>query len=85
MSSLSPGADAIADAKIEIKLNSIPEGKNVVFMWRGKPLFVRHRTDEEIETERGVDMAQLKDPEKDEERAKEAEWLVVIGVCTHLG
>ena len=82
---LSPAADAVADAKIEIKLNSIPEGKNVVFMWRGKPLFVRHRTEEEISTERGVDVATLRDPEKDEDRVKEAEWLIIIGVCTHLG
>ena len=60
-------------------------GKNVVFKWRGKPLFVRHRSAEEVENERSVDVSSLRDPEHDADRVQQDEWLVLIGVCTHLG
>ncbi|XP_077255670.1 Rieske iron-sulfur protein isoform X1 [Temnothorax americanus] len=82
---LSASADVLAMSKIEIKLDSIPEGKSAVFKWRGKPLFVRHRGEAEIATEGGVDVASLRDPEEDSARVKDPKWLVVIGVCTHLG
>ena len=85
VSSLSASADVLALAKIEIKLGDIPEGKNVTFKWRGKPLFVRHRTAEEIEAEQGVDLSQLRHQETDAERVKNPEWLVLLGICTHLG
>lgn len=61
-------------------------GKSATFMWRGKPVFVRHRTQEQIEKERSVPVNELRDPQADEARAiSKPEWLVVIGVCTHLG
>jgi len=82
---LSASRDVLAMAKIEIKLSDIPAGKNMTFKWRGKPLFIRHRTPEEIEAETSVDVATLRDPEHDTERVKNPEWLVIIGVCTHLG
>ncbi|XP_071958150.1 cytochrome b-c1 complex subunit Rieske, mitochondrial-like [Antedon mediterranea] len=85
VSSMSASADVLALAKIEVKLADIPEGKNVTFKWRGKPLFIRHRTQEEIENEVNVDVSSLRDPEHDSARAKIPEWLVIIGVCTHLG
>lgn len=85
VSSLSASADVLALAKIEVKLGDIPEGKNVTFKWRGKPLFIRHRTAEEIEAEQGVDVSTLRDPQQDSERVKNPEWLVILGVCTHLG
>jgi len=85
VSSMSASADVLALAKIEVKLGDIPEGKNVTFKWRGKPLFIRHRSAEEIDTENKVDVASLRDPEPDSARVKNPEWLVVIGVCTHLG
>jgi len=85
LSSMSASADVLALAKIEIKMDDIPEGKSVTFKWRGKPLFVRHRTDEEISTEAGVDMSTLRDPEHDSVRCPDSKWLVVLGVCTHLG
>lgn len=78
-------ADVLALAKIEINLSEIPEGKNQTFKWRGKPLFVRHRTPDEIQKEAAVDMSSLRDPQPDSERAANPEWLVVLGVCTHLG
>jgi len=83
--SMSASADVLALAKIEIKLGDIPEGKNVTFKWRGKPLFVRHRTGAEISQEESVDVASLRDPQADADRVKKPEWLVVLGVCTHLG
>lgn len=85
VSSMSASADVLALAKIEIKLADIPEGKSVTFKWRGKPLFIRHRTAEEISTEQGVPVSSLRDPQHDNERVQQPEWLVVLGVCTHLG
>ncbi|EFA01233.1 ubiquinol-cytochrome c reductase, Rieske iron-sulfur polypeptide 1 [Tribolium castaneum] len=85
VSSMSASADVLALAKIEIKLGEIPEGKSVTFKWRGKPLFIRHRTAEEIATEQGVNVSSLRDPQHDNDRVKKPEWLVILGVCTHLG
>lgn len=82
---MSASADVLALARIEIKLDQIPEGKNMTFKWRGKPLFVRHRTAEEIEREQAVEPSTLRDPEHDNDRVKRPEWLVLLGVCTHLG
>lgn len=64
--SMSASAEVLAMAKIEIKLSDIPEGKSVTFKWRGKPLFIRHRTAAEIETERNVPTSTLRDPEADD-------------------
>ncbi|XP_036922296.1 cytochrome b-c1 complex subunit Rieske, mitochondrial [Sturnira hondurensis] len=85
VSSMSASADVLAMSKIEIKLSDIPEGKNMAFKWRGKPLFVRHRTKKEVEQEAAVDVSQLRDPQHDLERVKKPEWVILIGVCTHLG
>lgn len=85
VSSLSASADVLALAKIEVKLGDIPEGKNVTFKWRGKPLFIRHRTASEIDIESSVDVSSLRDPQTDSERVKKPQWLVVLGICTHLG
>merc|ERR1711874_315159 len=85
ISSLSASADVLAMAKIEINLADIPEGKAMTFKWRGKPLFIRHRTEDEIAREVAVDIATLRDPEADADRAQKPEYLVIIGVCTHLG
>jgi ubiquinol-cytochrome c reductase iron-sulfur subunit len=54
-------------------------------MWRGKPVFIRNRTEDEIQAARSVDLDALPDPQTDEERVQEANWLVMVGVCTHLG
>jgi len=85
ISTMSASADVLALAKIEVDLTTIPEGKNMVFKWRGKPLFVRRRSAEEVDDVRNVDTASLRHPEDDTERVVKDEWLVVIGVCTHLG
>ncbi|PVD20542.1 hypothetical protein C0Q70_18698 [Pomacea canaliculata] len=85
VSTMSASADVLALAKIEIKLDDIPEGKNMTFKWRGKPLFVRHRTAEEIAAEQSVDINTLRHQEADSDRVQKPEWLVLLGVCTHLG
>ncbi|KAA8901440.1 cytochrome b-c1 complex subunit Rieske [Sphaerosporella brunnea] len=83
--SLSASADVLAMAKVEVDLSSIPEGKNVIIKWRGKPVFIRHRTPDEIMEANKVDISKLRDPQPDAERVKKPEWLVMLGICTHLG
>lgn len=85
VANVAPSADVLALAKIEVKLSDIPEGKNVTVKWRSKPLFIRHRTQAEIETERAVDLGTLRDPQHDDSRVKKPEWLILLGICTHLG
>ncbi|KAK0456375.1 Rieske [2Fe-2S] iron-sulfur domain-containing protein [Armillaria borealis] len=82
---MSASADVLALAKVEVEIGNIPEGKNVIIKWRGKPVFIRHRTQAEIEEARREDWKSFRDPESDESRAKKPEWLVMLGVCTHLG
>ncbi|XP_076025772.1 cytochrome b-c1 complex subunit Rieske, mitochondrial-like [Genypterus blacodes] len=85
VTSMSASADVLALSKIEIKLGDIPEGKNMTFKWRGKPLFVRHRTEKEISTEAAVNIGELRDPQHDLDRVINPKWVIVLGVCTHLG
>ncbi|EEQ30775.1 ubiquinol-cytochrome c reductase iron-sulfur subunit [Microsporum canis CBS 113480] len=82
---MSASADVLAQAKVEIALNSIPEGKNVIIKWRGKPVFIRHRTASEIQEAQETSWESLRDPQPDSDRVKNPEWLVMLGVCTHLG
>ena len=85
LGTMAASADVLALAKVEVELSNIPEGKNVIIKWRGKPVFIRHRTPDEIEEAKGTDWKNLRDPESDDSRAKKPEWLVMLGVCTHLG
>ena len=85
LSNLSASKDVLALAKVEVDLGSIPEGRNLIVKWRGKPIFIRHRTKEEIDEANSVSLSDLKDPQNDAERVKKPEWLVMLGVCTHLG
>jgi len=82
---MSASADVLAQAKVEVDLAAIPEGKNVIIKWRGKPVFIRHRTADEIKEAESVDWEKLRDPQADGDRVKNPEWLVMLGVCTHLG
>ena len=83
--SLNPAADTLAAANVDIDLSPIAVGQAITVMWRGKPLFIRHRTPEEIQSSADVSITALPHPEEDKERVKKPEWLIVIGVCTHLG
>ena len=84
---MNPDASVKALAKVEVDISKINKGNEVTVMWRGKPIFIRRRTDEEVMKARQVSLKELKDPQKDEERVKKGkdEWLVMVGVCTHLG
>jgi ubiquinol-cytochrome c reductase iron-sulfur subunit len=82
---MGPGRAEYAAASIEVDLSTVPEGKNMVFEWRGSPLFIRHRTKEEIEAAKATDMSKLRDPQSDEERCLNEKFLICKGVCTHLG
>ena len=85
--SMNPSKDVLALATTEVDLSPIAEGQEIKVMWQGKPVFIRHRTAAEIDEARKVDISSLRDPQKDEERVKKDkdQWLVMIGVCTHLG
>ena len=83
--SMNPAADVLALATTEVDLSLIPEGSAVTVMWRGKPVFIRHRTADEIDDAGSVDLAALPDPQSDADRAENPQWLVLVGVCTHLG
>lgn len=83
--SMNPAADVLALASTEVNLAPVAEGQAITVMWRGKPVFVRHRTAAEIEMARTVNTAELRDPAGDDTRVKKPEWLILIGVCTHLG
>ncbi|MEM6903828.1 MAG: ubiquinol-cytochrome c reductase iron-sulfur subunit, partial [Pseudomonadota bacterium] len=83
--SMNPAADTLALASINVNLGSIAEGQSITVTWRGKPVFIRHRTAEEIEEARNVAADDLRDSQSDEDRVLRPEWLVMVGVCTHLG
>jgi ubiquinol-cytochrome c reductase iron-sulfur subunit len=85
INSMNPAADTLALATIETDLSSMQVGQRIKVMWRGKPVFVDRRTQQEIDTARAVPLNELPDPEKDEQRVQKPEWLVLVGVCTHLG
>ena len=83
--SMNPAADTLALASVEVNIGSVQEGQAVTVMWRGKPVFVRHRTAAEIAKAKEDDSASLRDPQTDAERVKKEPWLVMVGICTHLG
>ncbi len=85
---MNPDASTIAaGAPIEVDLSPVTEGQVLKVFWRGKPIFVSHRSKKEIDEAKNVNVASLPDPQPDSARVKEGkeEWLVVIGICTHLG
>ena len=82
---MNPDASVKALASTEVDVSSVEPGKTITVLWRGKPVFIKRRTQSEIDEARSVRMEDLPDPEKDEDRAKNPEWLVILGVCTHLG
>ena len=82
---MNPDSSVKALASTEVDLSSIQPGKSVTVLWRGKPVFIKRRTPEEIAEAKKVKLEDLKHPEKDEDRVKKDEWLVMLGICTHLG
>ena len=85
---MNPDASTIAaGAPVEVEIGAIAEGQIIKVFWRGKPIFINHRTKKEIEEAESVNLASLPDPQPDQDRVKAGhdQWLVVIGICTHLG
>ena len=82
---MNPDASERALASTEVDISGIERGQSITVLWRGKPVFIKRRTEEEIQKARQVDLKELPDPEKDEDRAKNPEWLVMLGMCTHFG
>ena len=82
---MNPDASVKALASIEVDLSAIETGQSITVTWRGKPVFIRRRTAGEIADARTVADADLPDPQNDAERVQKDEWLVMVGICTHLG
>ena len=82
---MNPDASVKAFATTEVDISKIGLGKTITVLWRGKPVFIRRRTQEEISKAQNVNLEEVKDPQKDEDRVKKPEWLIMTGVCTHLG
>jgi len=85
IASMNPSRDVLALASTEVDLAPVQLGQAITVMWRGKPVFIRHRTPENVAAARATPLSELKDPATDQSRVQKDEWLVVIGVCTHLG
>lgn len=85
VSSMSASADVLALASAEFDISAVTPGKTITVKWRGKPVFIRHRTPAEIADSVAVPMSALRDQEQDDERVIKPNWLVVLGICTHLG
>jgi len=85
VTSMSPSAGVLALASADFELAEIGMGQTMTVKWRGKPVFIRRRSDEEIAIENAVPLAALRDPETDGERVKNPEWIITLGICTHLG
>jgi ubiquinol-cytochrome c reductase iron-sulfur subunit len=82
---MNPDASVKALASTEVDVSGVEVGQSITVLWRGKPVFIRRRTSEEIAKAKDVNLDDLPHPETDEDRAKNPEWLVMLGVCTHLG
>lgn len=82
---MSASADVLAAGSVEVDLAAIPMGETATIKWRGKPVFIRHRSADDIAAAAKDDNVDLRDPEADLDRCQKPEWLIVLGVCTHLG
>ena len=85
VNSMNPSRDVLAESTTEVDLSPIEEGQRITVLWRKKPVFVDHRAPEKIAEATGAALSDLKDPQSDADRVLRPEWLVLIGICTHLG
>ena len=83
--SMNPMADVLALSSIDVDLSGISVGQRITVSWRQRPVFIVHRTANEIGNARQVDLEELRDPEADKNRVRKPEWPIVVGVCTHFG
>ena len=82
---MNPDSSVKALATTEVDISSLQPGQSITVLWRGKPVFIKRRTETEISEAKAVSLDDLKHPEKDEDRVKKPEWLVMMGICSHLG
>ncbi len=82
---MNPDASVKALSSIEVDLSAVESGQSITVTWRGKPVFIRRRTQTEVGDARAVSFADLPDPENDADRVVKDEWLIMVGICTHLG
>jgi len=82
---MNPDASVLSLSSIEVDFEAVEVGQAITVMWRGKPIFIRHRTAEEIRVAEETPLDILPDPETDMARIERSQWLIVIGICTHLG
>lgn len=83
--SMNPAADTLALSTVDVDLTPVQVGQAITVTWRGKPVFVRHRTPAEIDAAAKVDVSTLRDPQTDKDRVQKPQWLIMVGICTHLG
>ena len=82
---MNPSKDVLALSTTEVDLSPLEEGQSLTVMWRGKPIFIRHRSESEINSANNISVDDLPHKESDESRVQNPKWLVVVGVCSHLG
>ena len=85
INSMNPSADVLALSTTEVDISQIDNGQRVTVKWQGKPVFIDRRTPKAIAEAESTALGDLRDPQTDEARVVKPEWLVVVGVCTHLG
>jgi ubiquinol-cytochrome c reductase iron-sulfur subunit len=85
VNSMNPSAEVLALATTEVDLSPVELGQSITVIWQGQPIFIRRRPQAEIDEARAVALDDLPHRESDEDRTQKAEWLVMVGVCTHLG
>ena len=83
--SMNPSKEVLALSSTDVDLTPVQPGQRLTVKWRGKPVFIAHRTEKEISEARDISLSELRDPQPDAARVKKPEWLVMVGVCTHLG
>ena len=83
--SMNPSASVEGMASVEVPISAIEPGQRVTVKWRGRPIFIDHRTSPQIAAAVATDSKELIDPQRDADRVQNPEWLIVVGVCTHLG
>ncbi|MCX8515622.1 MAG: ubiquinol-cytochrome c reductase iron-sulfur subunit [Alphaproteobacteria bacterium] len=84
VSSMNPASDVLAVASTDVDLSQVAVGQSITIKWQGKPVFIRHRTEQEI-NQAVADDGKGPDPANDTARVKKSQWLVLVGICTHLG
>ena len=82
---MNPSADILALTTTEVDISQIEVGQSITVFWQKKPVFIRHRTEMEILEAEATPLSELKDPQTDQSRVEKPEWLIMVGICTHLG